>query len=58
MVCSGVIAAAGLALTLASAEPLVFATEAPFPPYTLVNEAGEAMGLSAMSATRSVPAPG
>jgi polar amino acid transport system substrate-binding protein len=44
MACAGVIAAAGLALTLASAEPVKFATEAPFPPYTLINAAGEIYG--------------
>lgn len=44
MACAGVIAAAGLALTLVSAEPVKFATEAPFPPYTLLNEAGEVYG--------------
>lgn len=40
MACSGVIAAAGLALTLASAEPVVFATEAPFAPYTTLEASG------------------
>lgn len=44
MVCTGVIAAAGFALTLAAAEPVKFATEAPFAPYTLINDAGEIYG--------------
>lgn len=44
MACSGAIAAAGLALTLAAGEPVVFATEAPFPPYTILTEAGEIAG--------------
>jgi ABC-type amino acid transport substrate-binding protein len=44
MACSGVIAAAGLALSLVSAGPVKFATEAPFPPYTLLNDAGEVYG--------------
>lgn len=40
MACAGVIAAAGLALTLAAGEPVVFATEAPFAPYTTLDETG------------------
>lgn len=44
MACSGVIAAAGFALTLAAGEPVVFATEAPFPPYSFVDAAGVITG--------------
>lgn len=44
MACAGVIAAAGLALTLAAGEPVVFATEAPFSPYTLIDETGAIAG--------------
>lgn len=44
MGCTGAIAAAGLALTLASGEPVVFATEAPFAPYTTLDAAGEIGG--------------
>lgn len=44
MACTGVIAAAGLALTLAAGDPVVFATEAPFAPYTTVDETGEIGG--------------
>lgn len=40
MACAGVIAAAGLALTLAAGEPVVFATEAPFAPYTTLDASG------------------
>jgi polar amino acid transport system substrate-binding protein len=44
MACAGVIAATGLALTLAAGEPVVFATEAPFAPYTLIGDTGEIEG--------------
>lgn len=44
MACTGTITAMGLALTLASNEPVRFATEAPFPPYSYVDEAGEITG--------------
>lgn len=44
MACTGIIAAMGLALTLASTEPVRFATEAPFPPYSYVDDAGEISG--------------
>lgn len=44
MACAGVIAAAGLALTLAAGEPVVFATEAPFAPYTVMDETGAIAG--------------
>lgn len=44
MACTGVIAAAGLALTLAAGDPVVFATEAPFAPYTTLDETGEIGG--------------
>lgn len=44
MACTGVIAAAGLALSLAAAEPVRFATEAPFPPYTMIDETGTIIG--------------
>ena len=44
MACSGVIAAAGMALMLASAEPVRFATEAPFPPYTYLAPDGTITG--------------
>lgn len=44
MACLGVIAAAGAALVLAAAEPVRFATEAPFPPYTFVDAAGVITG--------------
>ncbi len=40
MACTGAIAAAGFALTLAAEEPVVFATEAPFAPYTTVDATG------------------
>lgn len=40
MACTGAIAAAGFALTLAAGEPVVFATEAPFAPYTTLDAAG------------------
>lgn len=45
MACSGAIAAAGIALVLASAEPVRFATEAPFPPYSFVDAQGTITGL-------------
>lgn len=44
MACAGIIAAAGLSLTLAAAEPVRFATEAPFAPYTFIDEMGEISG--------------
>lgn len=44
MVCGGAIAAIGLGLTLATSEPVVFATEAPFAPYTMIDEAGQIYG--------------
>lgn len=44
MACAGAIAAAGFALTLAAGEPVVFATEAPFAPYTTLDAAGEIGG--------------
>lgn len=44
MACTGTIAAMGLALTLASNEPVRFATEAPFPPYSYVDTFGEING--------------
>lgn len=44
MTCTGTIAAVGLALTLASNEPIRFATEAPFPPYSYVDTSGEISG--------------
>lgn len=44
MACAGVIAAVGLALTLAAGEPVIFATEAPFAPYTIIDEAGQIAG--------------
>ena len=44
MACTGTIAAMGLALTLASNEPVRFATEAPFPPYSYVDDLGQISG--------------
>lgn len=44
MACTGAIAAAGLALTLVAGEPVVFATEAPFVPYSYITEEGEVGG--------------
>jgi polar amino acid transport system substrate-binding protein len=44
LTCTGTIAALGLALTLVSGEPVRFATEAPFPPYTFIDETGQITG--------------
>lgn len=44
MACTSTIVAVGLALTLASNEPVRFATEAPFSPYTYVDDTGEVRG--------------
>lgn len=44
MGCTSILSAAGLALTLASGEPVHFATEAPFSPYSYVDEVGKVMG--------------
>jgi ABC-type amino acid transport substrate-binding protein len=44
MGCLGTIAAIGLSLTLAANTPVVIGTEAPFAPYTLLDEAGQITG--------------
>lgn len=44
MACSGVIAAGIAGLTLANSEPLVVATDAPFPDYTFIDAAGTITG--------------
>ncbi len=44
MVCSATIAAAATALTLVSGEVTVIGTEAPFPPYTYLDDAGVITG--------------
>lgn len=44
MVCLGTIAALGVGLTLAAAQPVVVGTDAPFPAYTYVDAAGTITG--------------
>lgn len=44
MACIGTIAALGLSLVLAANEPVRIGTEAPFAPYTLIDETGQIIG--------------
>ena len=44
MACAGTIAALTLSVTLIAGEPVRFATEAPFAPYTFVDDAGQISG--------------
>ena len=44
MPCAGAIALAVTGLVLAASEPVVIGTDAPFPEYTYVDEAGEITG--------------
>lgn len=44
MACAGTIAAFGLAVTLIAGEPVRFATEAPFSPYTVIDATGQITG--------------